>query len=114
MDGHARDGPLGVEDPAAYVGPPEAQKQVFRRIYSELEARIESFARLPLDDLDPRPCAGGWRRSAAADRSATRALRGDPAAEAAGEEALDLERRRRLKCRAAGRSSVARVSSEAR
>jgi protein-tyrosine-phosphatase len=43
----------GVEDPAAYVGSPQAQKDVFRRIYAELEARIESFARLPLDDLDP-------------------------------------------------------------
>jgi arsenate reductase len=43
----------GVEDPAAFVGTPEAQKQVFRRIYGELEARIKRFASLPLEALDP-------------------------------------------------------------
>ena len=44
----------GVEDPAAFAGPPEAQKRAFVRIYGELEARIRRFAGLPLDTLDPR------------------------------------------------------------
>lgn len=43
----------GVEDPAAVTGPPDAQKRAFARVYGELEARIERFAGLPLDTLDP-------------------------------------------------------------
>lgn len=43
----------GVEDPAALVGPREAQKQLFRRIYLELETRIKIFARLRFEDFDP-------------------------------------------------------------
>jgi protein-tyrosine-phosphatase len=43
----------GVEDPAAFAGPPEAQQRVFSRIYGELEARIKRFASLPVQDLDP-------------------------------------------------------------
>ena len=43
----------GVEDPAAFVGPPPAQQQVFRRIYGELEGRIKRFVDLPLEGLDP-------------------------------------------------------------
>jgi arsenate reductase len=42
----------GVEDPAAFVGPPEAQRRLFTRIYLELESRIRLFASLRLDDLD--------------------------------------------------------------
>jgi arsenate reductase len=42
----------GAEDPAAFVGPPEAQKRLFTRIYFELETRIKIFASLRLDDLD--------------------------------------------------------------
>ena len=42
----------GVEDPAAFVGPPDAQRRLFTRIYFELESRIKIFASLRLDDLD--------------------------------------------------------------
>jgi arsenate reductase len=42
----------GVEDPAAFVGPPDARKRVFTRIYFELERRIKIFASLRLDALD--------------------------------------------------------------
>jgi arsenate reductase len=42
----------GVEDPAALVGPPEAQRRLFTRIYLELESRTRLFASLRLDDLD--------------------------------------------------------------
>jgi arsenate reductase len=42
----------GVKDPAAFVGPREAQQRLFRRIYFELEARIKIFSSLRLDDLD--------------------------------------------------------------
>jgi arsenate reductase len=42
----------GVEDPAAFVGPPEAQRRLFTRIYFQLETRIKIFTSLRLDDLD--------------------------------------------------------------
>ena len=42
----------GVEDPAAFEGPEEAQRALFRRVYVELERRIELFASLPVDALD--------------------------------------------------------------
>lgn len=42
----------GVEDPAAFEGPIDEQRQLFRRIYAELEQRIQRFADLPLDSLD--------------------------------------------------------------
>ena len=42
----------GVEDPAAFVGPLDAQMRLFTRIYFELETRIKIFASLRLDDLD--------------------------------------------------------------
>ncbi len=41
----------GAEDPAA-VSDPARQRQVFRRVYAELEARIRLFVSLPLDSLD--------------------------------------------------------------
>jgi arsenate reductase len=42
----------GVEDPAAFTGPPDAQKRLFARIYGELEARIRRFLQLSIEDLD--------------------------------------------------------------
>ena len=42
----------GVEDPAAFVGPADEQRRLFRRIYLELARRIELFASLPIESLD--------------------------------------------------------------
>jgi arsenate reductase len=42
----------GVEDPAAFAGPQERQRWVFRRAYRVLERRIELFASLSLESLD--------------------------------------------------------------
>jgi len=42
----------GVEDPAAFEGPEEEQRRVFRRVSVELERRIELFLALPLESID--------------------------------------------------------------
>jgi len=42
----------GVEDPAAFKGPEDAQFALFRRVYLELERRIRLFLALPLGSLD--------------------------------------------------------------
>jgi arsenate reductase len=42
----------GVEDPAAFEGPEDAQRRVFRRAYLELERRIELFTNLSIESLD--------------------------------------------------------------
>ena len=42
----------GVEDPAAFAGPIDAQRRLFHRVYMELDARIRIFTSLRLDDLD--------------------------------------------------------------
>jgi len=42
----------GVEDPAAFAGPEAQQRQLFRRVYVELERRIDLFTNLPLESLD--------------------------------------------------------------
>jgi arsenate reductase len=42
----------GVEDPAAVTGPPELQRRVFHRVYSELDNRIKIFTSLPFEQLD--------------------------------------------------------------
>jgi len=42
----------GVQDPAAFVGPEEQQLRLFRRVYVELERRIELFTSLPIESLD--------------------------------------------------------------
>ena len=42
----------GVEDPAAFQGDAGAQRLLFRKVYRELERRIELFASLSLDSLD--------------------------------------------------------------
>jgi arsenate reductase len=42
----------GVEDPAAFEGPADRQRRVFRRTYLELERRIRLFTSLPLESID--------------------------------------------------------------
>jgi protein-tyrosine-phosphatase len=42
----------GVADPAAFVGSEEQQLRIFRRVYVELERRIELFTSLPIESLD--------------------------------------------------------------
>jgi protein-tyrosine-phosphatase len=42
----------GVTDPAAFVGPPDAQRRLFARTYLELEHRIKILARPSPDGLD--------------------------------------------------------------
>lgn len=42
----------GVDDPAAFVGPEDKQRMVFRRAYLELDSRIKIFTSLPLEKLD--------------------------------------------------------------
>ncbi|TDJ13291.1 MAG: arsenate reductase ArsC [Deltaproteobacteria bacterium] len=41
-----------VEDPAAFEGSEASQRQFFRRIYIELERRIEIFVNLRIESLD--------------------------------------------------------------
>ena len=42
----------GVADPAALEGPDDARRRLFRRIYLELERRIDLFTNLPIESLD--------------------------------------------------------------
>jgi arsenate reductase len=42
----------GVEDPAAFEGPLEEQRWLFRRTYRELDRRIDLFTSLSLESLD--------------------------------------------------------------
>ena len=42
----------GIEDPAAFVGEPEAALRVFQRVYMELDNRIRIFTSLRLEELD--------------------------------------------------------------
>lgn len=42
----------GVPDPAAFAGPEGEQRELFVRVYRELERRIECFTRLDLAALD--------------------------------------------------------------
>jgi protein-tyrosine-phosphatase len=42
----------GAEDPAAFVGPESKQRWLFRRVYLELEHRIELFTNLRAESLD--------------------------------------------------------------
>jgi arsenate reductase len=44
-------GHWGVADPAAFEGPADAQRALFRRVYAELEQRIRRFAALPFASL---------------------------------------------------------------
>ena len=42
----------GVDDPAAFVGSPEDQKEAFRRVYRVLQRRIELLTELDIASLD--------------------------------------------------------------
>ena len=42
----------GVEDPAAFVGPADKERRLFRAVYGMLENRIKIFASLPIRSLD--------------------------------------------------------------
>jgi arsenate reductase len=42
----------GVVDPAAFRGSEEGQRRLFRRVFLELERRIDLFLRLPIARLD--------------------------------------------------------------
>jgi arsenate reductase len=42
----------GVEDPAAFVGTPEARERLFHRVALTLYRRIQIFTSLPLEQLD--------------------------------------------------------------
>jgi protein-tyrosine-phosphatase len=42
----------GIEDPAVATGSEDGRRRAFLEAYSELEARIESFTRLPIEELD--------------------------------------------------------------
>jgi hypothetical protein len=42
----------GVEDPAAFQGPEDQQRQLLFRVYLALENRIKIFTNLRLDDID--------------------------------------------------------------
>ena len=42
----------GVEDPAAFVGPPDKAYQYFRKIYGFIDNRIKIFVSLPMASLD--------------------------------------------------------------
>ena len=50
--GHPITGHWGVEDPAAFRGPADLQRQRFRRVYQLLERRIDLFTSLSLESLD--------------------------------------------------------------
>jgi protein-tyrosine-phosphatase len=42
----------GVEDPAAFEGPEDKKRELFRRTYAELERRIELFTNLNIESLN--------------------------------------------------------------
>jgi arsenate reductase (thioredoxin) len=42
----------GVDDPAAFVGTPEAAERLFRRVALTLYRRLQTFTALPLEKLD--------------------------------------------------------------
>jgi len=42
----------GVEDPAAFKGPEEKKRRLFRDVYYQLERRIQIFTSLPIRSLD--------------------------------------------------------------
>lgn len=42
----------GIADPAAFEGPGEEQRRIFRRAYLELARRVELFTNLSLESLD--------------------------------------------------------------
>jgi len=42
----------GVEDPAAFAGPEDKQRWLFRHVFLELDRRIDLFTNLPVESLD--------------------------------------------------------------
>ena len=42
----------GIQDPAAFMGPEDAQLALFRRVYGQLDRRIRLFVPLPFRSLD--------------------------------------------------------------
>ena len=42
----------GIDDPAAASGDEATRRRAFRRAYAELEARLRTFAGLPIEELD--------------------------------------------------------------
>lgn len=50
--GHPITAHWGVEDPAAYDGPEDEQRWVFRRVYQVLDRRIDLFTNLNHESLD--------------------------------------------------------------
>jgi hypothetical protein len=42
----------GVDDPVAFNGPEDKQRDLFRRVYLELDNRIKIFTSLPIAKLD--------------------------------------------------------------
>ena len=50
--GHPITAHWGVEDPAAFEGTPEAQREVFLRVYRVLQRRVESLVTLDVGSLD--------------------------------------------------------------
>lgn len=50
--GHPMTAHWGIEDPAAFEGPEDEQRRLFRRAYQELERRIELFTQLGIESLD--------------------------------------------------------------
>jgi len=50
--GHPATAHWGVEDPAALEEPGDKQRAIFRRVYLELERRIDLFRSLPIESID--------------------------------------------------------------
>jgi len=50
--GHPATAHWGVEDPAALEEPGDEQRAIFRRVYLELERRIDLFRSLPIESID--------------------------------------------------------------
>jgi arsenate reductase len=50
--GHPATAHWGVEDPAAFEGSEDEQRAIFRRVYLELERRIDLFRSLPIESID--------------------------------------------------------------
>ncbi len=51
--GHPIKAHWGMEDPAAVEGSPGERMKVFRRVYDELERRIQRLVEIPMGPLDP-------------------------------------------------------------
>lgn len=51
--GHPMTAHWGFRDPAAATGSEAEQRAAFAEVYEELNDRLESFVRLPMEDRDP-------------------------------------------------------------